>query len=162
LFDEIDTSETVGWFTSLYPLALDLPQDETWKAAITSVKGQLRAVPDRGVGYGALRYLSENGASGAVLAEQAEPQLSFNFHGQFTVDGGQSFYRKGLETERPDHHPAELRAHVIDIVGVIQDGRLTFLWGYSTGLHRKETVEMLARNFAEALAAITETATARA
>ncbi|WP_033954434.1 condensation domain-containing protein, partial [Streptomyces sp. CNQ431] len=50
LFAELDLTRTVGWFTSIYPVALALPEGERWGPAVTAVKEQLRAVPDRGIG----------------------------------------------------------------------------------------------------------------
>src|SRR5262249_14817919 len=65
LCEEIDHSRTVGWFTSLYPVLLDLsslnPQAQpgTW---LKLVKEQLRAIPQHGLGYGLLRYLCGDAA----------------------------------------------------------------------------------------------------
>src|SRR5204862_6042261 len=52
LFEEVDLSRTVGWFTSMYPVLLELPASQDAGAAIKSVKEQLRATPNRGIGYG--------------------------------------------------------------------------------------------------------------
>ncbi|WUC79116.1 amino acid adenylation domain-containing protein [Streptomyces sp. NBC_00536] len=85
----LDLSRTVGWFTSLYPVAVDpgtAPQDELWSggpalgAAFKAVKEQLRAVPDKGIGYGLLRHL--NPQTGPELARYAEPQIGFNYLGR--------------------------------------------------------------------------------
>ncbi|WP_245533629.1 condensation domain-containing protein, partial [Actinoalloteichus spitiensis] len=140
LFEGVDLSRTVGWFTSVYPVALSVPGEPAggvdWSVVVKSVKEQLRAVPDRGVGYGALRYL------GAVpeLVGQPAPAVSFNYHGQFTLDntkaaGEDGFYRAGMSVPGQDHHPDEQRPHLLDVVGAIEDGRLTFSWFYSTDRH---------------------------
>ncbi|MGH3781488.1 MAG: amino acid adenylation domain-containing protein, partial [Pseudonocardiaceae bacterium] len=83
IFDGIDLSRTVGWFTTMFPIALDLPTDDDPGALLKSVKEQLRAIPCRGLGYGALRYLTPTGA----LAQQPTPQVSFNYLGQFDWSG---------------------------------------------------------------------------
>lgn len=49
LFDEIDLSRTVGWFTSAYPLRLT-PRAEGQGASIKAIKEQLRTVPHKGLG----------------------------------------------------------------------------------------------------------------
>ncbi|MCZ1005690.1 condensation domain-containing protein [Streptomyces lydicus] len=51
LFEGVDLSRTVGWFTTLFPVALDVPGGD-WAAALKSVKEQLRAVPGRGSATG--------------------------------------------------------------------------------------------------------------
>src|SRR2546429_678793 len=58
LFDRVDLSRTVGWFTTLFPVALDIPGLD-WGRTLKSVKEQLRAIPGKGIGYGALRYLRQ-------------------------------------------------------------------------------------------------------
>nr|WP_328799373.1 non-ribosomal peptide synthetase [Rhodococcus sp. T7] len=84
-----DLSRTVGWFTSVYPVRLALEGVDTQDAlvggasagaAIKAVKEQLRAVPDRGVGYGLLRHL--NPATATILAGFDPPQVVFNYLGK--------------------------------------------------------------------------------
>ena len=79
LFDGVDLSRTVGWFTTMFPVAVELTDPRDWETTLKSVKEQLRTVPGRGLGYGALRYLTETSG----LAGGAAPQLSFNYLGQF-------------------------------------------------------------------------------
>jgi amino acid adenylation domain-containing protein/non-ribosomal peptide synthase protein (TIGR01720 family) len=158
LFDDVDLTRTVGWFTSLYPVALALPEGDAWRETITAVKEQLRAVPDRGIGYGALRHLAH--ATGTT-----HPAVSFNYHGQFDVvapenghgDGDQGpregLYRAELPDAGGDRSGRERRSHLLDVVGGIQDGRLVFAWTYSPGLHHEETVRRLAAAFTADLAA---------
>ncbi|MGW2515355.1 condensation domain-containing protein, partial [Streptomyces scopuliridis] len=149
LFGDLDLTRTVGWFTSIHPVALALPDGDDRASALMSVKEQLRAVPDRGLGYGALRHLAADGAPGRALADAAEPRISFNYHGRFDGSAGATgLLRATLPAVGQDHHPAEERAHLIDVIGVVAAGRLTFTWTYSTELHRPATVERLARDFA--------------
>src|SRR6266478_5445472 len=79
---DIDLSRTVGWFTSLYPVRLDVGGVDVEEAlgggaalgrALKLIKEQLRAVPGNGLGYGLLRYL--NPRTGSQLAGFAAPQI---------------------------------------------------------------------------------------
>nr|WP_232433680.1 non-ribosomal peptide synthetase [Rhodococcus sp. AW25M09] len=88
-----DLSRTVGWFTTIYPLRLTLDGIDLDDALagggdaarlIKSVKEQLLAVPDHGIGYGMLRYLDEDG--GAALRDFPAPQVSFNYLGRYSTD----------------------------------------------------------------------------
>src|SRR5437763_2699511 len=81
----VDLSRMVVWFTTLFPVALDIPAEGDLGGLLKSVKEQLRGVPGRGLGYGALRYLTQVGG----LADQAAPPVSFNYLGQFDWSGGQ-------------------------------------------------------------------------
>ncbi|HEU5471987.1 MAG TPA: amino acid adenylation domain-containing protein [Actinophytocola sp.] len=88
-----DLTRTVGWFTSMFPVRLDIGDadlDEAFAggpaagAVLKAVKEQLRAVPDKGIGFGLLRYLNEDTA--AVLAPHPTGQIAFNYLGR--VSGG--------------------------------------------------------------------------
>src|SRR5207249_3177007 len=76
LADSVDLSRTVGWFTTMFPVALDLSAAGGWGATLKSVKEQLRAVPRRGLGYGALRYLRTGTPAADDLARGPAPQVS--------------------------------------------------------------------------------------
>jgi non-ribosomal peptide synthetase component F len=78
LFDDLDLTRTVGWFTSLFPVRLT-PGGTL--ASRSSIKEQLRAVPDKGIGYGLLRYLGDAHVRGPCSAAQA--RITFNYLGQF-------------------------------------------------------------------------------
>ncbi|MGA6168322.1 non-ribosomal peptide synthase/polyketide synthase [Amycolatopsis magusensis] len=132
LFEGVDLSRTVGWFTSIFPVALDVPED--WGVALKSVKEQLRAVPRRGIGYGALRYL-------AGTAPAIDPQVSFNYLGQFDEAGGELFRAGGLDA---DVDPDAARTHALDVVGRVVAGTLELSWSHGTGPHHRRTVEDLA------------------
>lgn len=82
LFDGVDLSRTVGWFTSLFPVAITLPKTASSGDAIKAVKEQLWAIPNKGIGYGLLRYLSTPEIA-ERLAAQPTPQVGFNYLGQF-------------------------------------------------------------------------------
>ncbi|ONI88804.1 hypothetical protein ALI22I_17670 [Saccharothrix sp. ALI-22-I] len=141
LGDDIDVSSTVGWFTTHFPTLLRMPAGDGPGALIRSVKEQLRAIPNRGIGYDALRYLGES----TELAGHPLPELSFNYLGVFdTVTGAGPLYRERLPLIGADHHPDQTRPYLLDVVGLVADGRLEFIWVYSAGIHRESTVRRLA------------------
>jgi hypothetical protein len=72
IFDDVDLSRTVGWFTSQFPVFLTLEHTEI-SEALKSVKEQLRRIPNHGLGYGILRYLNNN----FELGNQPRAQVSF-------------------------------------------------------------------------------------
>ncbi|WP_405489032.1 amino acid adenylation domain-containing protein [Nocardia sp. NBC_00511] len=85
LFAGTDLANTVGWFTSAYPVALAVLRggEADVVDAVKAVKEQLLAVPDAGIGWGLLRWLNVEGRT--ALAGQPAPQLSFNYMGRFAV-----------------------------------------------------------------------------
>ena len=94
ILDGVDLSRTVGWFTSLFPVGLDLgpisahearnPGGPLLERALKQVKEQLRQIPDHGIGYGLLRYLNPH--TRAVLEQARTPQIGFNYLGRFSAD----------------------------------------------------------------------------
>ncbi|MCW0014631.1 condensation domain-containing protein, partial [Burkholderia pseudomallei] len=70
LFDGVDTSRTIGWFTSHYPVFLNAGDATGAVDALRHVKEQLRAVPMRGLGYGIARYLGHDAGIAAALERQ--------------------------------------------------------------------------------------------
>ncbi|OWA08458.1 non-ribosomal peptide synthetase [Streptomyces sp. CS227] len=156
LFTDLDLTRTAGWFTSIHPVALALPEDEGWGPAVTSVKEQLRAVPDRGIGYGALRHL------GGHFAEHDSPLISFNYLGRLDLAGttsqapdaaADSWYLSSVLNPGGEHSPREHRPHLLDVTAGLLDGRLVFTWHYSAGVHREETVRALVEEYTAQLAA---------
>ncbi|OPF83785.1 non-ribosomal peptide synthetase [Streptomyces antioxidans] len=80
---EPELSRTVGWFTTLFPVtvdpgaAADFTAPAYLTAALKAVKDDLARVPDNGVSYGALRYLTRTGF------DSPAPQVLFNYLGRF-------------------------------------------------------------------------------
>ncbi|MEV4053508.1 non-ribosomal peptide synthase/polyketide synthase [Amycolatopsis sp. NPDC049688] len=150
LFDDVDLSRTVGWFTSMFPVALDVPGTEV-ATLLKSVKEQLRAIPARGLSYGVLRHLT--GTAPAV-----RPRISFNYLGRFEAEG--ELYR-GLERELElRQNPADVRAHAVDVVARVAGGRLEITWFYSDQLHREATIRTAADDLVRGLAGIVAHCTA--
>ena len=144
LFDDVDLSRTVGWFTSMFPVALDAA-DSDIATSLKSVKEQLRAIPARGLSYGVLRHL-------AGTAPEVTPRLSFNYLGRFEVEG--ELYR-GLERELElSQHPGDVRAHAVDVVARVTGGRLEITWFYSEQLHEEATIRAVADDLVHGLAGI--------
>jgi amino acid adenylation domain-containing protein/non-ribosomal peptide synthase protein (TIGR01720 family) len=152
LFAGMDLSRTVGWFTTLFPLALPVTQGQDWGVRLRAVKEYLRAVPGRGLGYGALRYLTNT----PELSGQT-PQISFNYLGQFVwsaaAEGSFGSVCGGLAA---DAAPDTIRGHLLDVVGAIETGCLQLTWYYAPDTHRRSTVQALAEATLHALEEIVE------
>jgi amino acid adenylation domain-containing protein/non-ribosomal peptide synthase protein (TIGR01720 family) len=177
LFEGIDISRTVGWFTSLYPVRLVVKQRASAPSRggqgelLKAVKEQLRKVPRRGIGYGVLRYLSEEHEIRESL--RGEVGLSFNYLGQVDqllakateqslpgqglpaqpdqVVGQESSWSIAEESSGMAQSPQGQRTHQIEINGVVAGGRLRLALTYSGNLYRRETVEGLANRYLEDL-----------
>ncbi|WP_323145085.1 non-ribosomal peptide synthetase [Massilia phyllosphaerae] len=143
LFEAMDTSQTVGWFTTTYPVTLACGARDT-SAVIREVKEQLRAVPGKGFGYGVLRYLAGDPAL-ARLEHDNPAQLVFNYLGQFdqTVNAA-SALRVAPEPTGEAIDPRRLRHCPLGLNGKVAGGVLAFTLDYSALEFERADMERLA------------------
>jgi amino acid adenylation domain-containing protein/non-ribosomal peptide synthase protein (TIGR01720 family)/FkbM family methyltransferase len=150
--DNLDISRTVGWFTSVFPVLLELPEDGEAGEALKSVKEQLRRVPHHGLGYGLLRYLSADAEVSARLLSMPQAEVSFNYLGKFERDEAKTaILGASRETNAPVHSPRGARRYLLEINGSVSEGRLRFSWSYSANRHTAASVERLANEFIDRL-----------
>ncbi|MEB3358050.1 MAG: amino acid adenylation domain-containing protein [Synechococcales bacterium] len=146
LFETVDLSRTVGWFTSLYPVVLTTEPQKSPGDNLKAVKEYLRQVPDGGIGYGLLRYMAQDTALNALPT----PQISFNYLGQIEKGVGADWYL-APESLGSLHDSGGQRPHLIDINAQIVAGKLNINWSYSRAHHHPETIKQLAQNYIYAL-----------
>ncbi|MEV6443363.1 non-ribosomal peptide synthase/polyketide synthase [Amycolatopsis sp. NPDC051716] len=148
IFDDLDLSRTVGWFTAEFPVALTVGAEDGWGSTLKAVKEQLRAVPGKGLGYGALRWLTPD----SPLHDGPVPQISLNYHGQWTAGGDDDGLYRGWGGDLGDDiDPGRPRTTLLDVVGIVDGGRLELAWTYAPGVHHEDTVRDLAEQVLTAL-----------
>ena len=153
---DVDVSRTVGWFTSMYPVRLEVEDVTDPAALLKAVKEQLRQIPHRGMSYGLLRHLSSN-PEARRLSEMPAPQVAFNYLGQYDAGiSASAFFGVARESAGRPHGLLGERAHLIEIDAVTLEGRLELRWSYSEACHRRSTVELLAGRYLEELRALIE------
>ena len=143
---DIDLSRTVGWFTAIFPVALDAGEARG-AGALKRIKEQLRAVPGQGLGFGLLRYL--NAESGARLAARPPAQIGFNYFGRFAAgESGAGSLGGGAEKTMPLAHLLEINAQTLDGA----DGStLTATWTWASAHLSAGEVRALADDWLNAL-----------
>ncbi|MDB9373597.1 non-ribosomal peptide synthetase [Nodularia sphaerocarpa] len=155
LFEDVDLSRTAGWFTSLFPVCLQVAGLHHPGEALKSVKEQLRRIPNRGIGYGILRYLSQDAAIHKQLELLPQPQVSFNYLGQFDQTHLAPLgWKYAPESSGSIHSPQGQRRHLLNVNGLVIEGRLQLEWKYSQAFHHQSTIENLAQNYVKTLEAI--------
>ncbi|HEX7154407.1 MAG TPA: amino acid adenylation domain-containing protein [Thermoanaerobaculia bacterium] len=150
LFEALDTTQTVGWFTTVFPLTLS-SRSEQVDEVIKSVKEQYRALPHNGIGYGVLRYLANDDS----FDGKPHPQLVFNYLGQFdqTLEEGSAF-EGSRESSGSSHSLERNRLYQIGINGLVANGVLAFSLDYSEEQYHGETMAELARFIEEGLRSV--------
>ncbi|MEW6737505.1 MAG: condensation domain-containing protein, partial [Acidobacteriota bacterium] len=152
IIPEIDLSRTLGWFTTSYPVVLKFDRAFNLADLLKSIKEQIRTIPNRGSGYGLLRYLCKDRECAESINRLPSAEISFNYFGQWgqTINEISPF---GLiyEGSGPNCSPQQNRKYLLEVSGSIINGQLRFDWFYSENLHHRTTIKNLAENFAEAL-----------
>jgi len=156
LLEDIDLSRTIGWFTSMYPVFLDLEDKDELANQIELVKNQLAAIPNNGIGFGLLRYLSPQEQVRTQLSAMPNPDINFNYLGQFDQmpmapqERGVPM-RMARESVGPEQSPRAVRNSALYIVAIVSGQQLHVRWLYSKNLHKQSTIKKLARNYMEEL-----------
>lgn len=114
----IDVSRTMGYFTTLYPVHFE--SDEITIKTIINVKEELRTIPNKGIGYGAI-----------IGYEQYKlPKICFNYLGQFDKksdsDSNLKYWTMCRENSGVFQHLDNIDNSIINIIGVLIDGKLSF------------------------------------
>ncbi|MDX3745359.1 non-ribosomal peptide synthetase [Streptomyces sp. AK08-02] len=165
----LELSRTVGWFTSLYPVHLDLADVDVADAlaggpaadlATRRVTGQLRELPDHGAGYGLLRHLNPDTA--AELAKAPAPSIGFNYLGRFTAPATTGAEPWAFAPESSalgsGTDPGLAAAHILDVNAVVHDTgtgpHLLADWSWPDGVLTEPEVRALAESWFTALTAL--------
>jgi amino acid adenylation domain-containing protein/non-ribosomal peptide synthase protein (TIGR01720 family) len=148
LASDIDIGRTVGWFTSIYPVVLDIGGSEDIGLQIKGLKEDLRRIPHKGIGYGILKYLGPG--AGDEMHSHRRARILFNYLG--------SFDSRGEDLFRIDEKPVGnvignrfARPSEIEVEGAVLGGRLQLSVSYNTRIHQKERVETFLRSYRDEL-----------
>ncbi|MEU5185533.1 amino acid adenylation domain-containing protein [Streptomyces klenkii] len=161
----VDVSRTVGWFTSLFPVRVDLHDIDLEQVraggqaagqALKAVKEQLRAVPDHGIGYGLARYLHPETRTRTRLSRRPAPQVGFNYLGRFSAADTGQWAVAGEADALFDPADAVLPpAHHLEVNALAKDGaegpELVASWTWNEQALSEKDVRELTELWAQAL-----------
>lgn len=143
---DLDISRTCGWLTAIYPFAVNA--DGEPGEVLLKVKNGLDKLPQNGLDYGVLRYLSGSEALKAL----PKAQVVFNYLGQFdhlfSPDG---LFELAEEDHGATHDARGIRPYLLEINALVYQGSLRIDFVYSEQLHKAETIEQIARTMQTAI-----------
>ena len=144
---------TVGWFTSVHPLPMDLPADLPSSDAalgdwLVALKDSRAAVPQRGRHFYAMRYLSDDADTRAAFAQYRSPQVLFNFSG--VVQRSQAGW-KTVPTVAIELGDGNASPYAVSVESEIRDGELTVSLYLDTDAWPAGVADRLRRDMGEAL-----------
>lgn len=167
----LNLARTVGWFTSCYPALIDLEGMVDQPArALQSVGRQMAAIPNKGIGYGVLRYLSPDDQLRDALAALPAAEVAFNYTG---LGGGRGEGRQAPPppAEQPGGPLGQIalsqsdqraRLHRFEIVAGAAMGALTVRWGYSRDNYADATIDRLCEAYLKTVRSLSESLAASA
>jgi non-ribosomal peptide synthase protein (TIGR01720 family) len=144
---DMDLSRTVGWMTNLYPVALSAGDGSGYGELLMGVKEALRRIPDRGIGYGVLRYIN-----GEERLRNRSWDLMFNYLGQ--VD---NIVRKDVgiqDAEESDGENISRKYRMQEklmINSLVSGGDLIMRWSFSGRHYEEETIDRLLQQYRRVL-----------
>ncbi|MGC8100977.1 amino acid adenylation domain-containing protein [Metapseudomonas otitidis] len=152
LFEGVDLSRTVGWFTSLFPVALS--PAEGLAGSIKAIKEQLRGVPDRGIGHGVLRHLGTP-AQRAALEALPQARVTFNYLGQFDQGfGDERLFAPAAESVGATQSAEAPLGNWLSVNGQVLGGELELGWTFSQEMFDETAIAALAADYARELTAL--------
>ncbi len=155
LFDDVDLSRTVGWFTAIYPVHLTVNPSASPRQALRAVKTQLRRVPGRGIGYGILRYLHPNPEIAERMRMLPHAEVCFNYLGQLDQTfAASTLFQRSADSPGATHGPRGERPYLVELTCFVADGQLQAEWTYGGRIHKRATIAALARAFLSSLRAL--------
>ncbi|MEO0843658.1 MAG: condensation domain-containing protein, partial [Cyanobacteria bacterium J06643_5] len=156
LFENLNLSRTVGWFTNIVPVNLDLTELSDINnpgEAIKYIKEQLR-IPNNGIDYSVWRYLKENKTQEIELPK---PEISFNYLGQFdSILTTSNVFELAKESVGLTQDINSERPYLLEINGSIIEEQLKLTWTYSKNFYDKSVVDNLGEQYLETLIKLIE------
>jgi non-ribosomal peptide synthase protein (TIGR01720 family) len=136
----IDTSRTVGWFTSLFPVLLNGNRDKNAGDLIKTIKEQLRLVPDKGLGYGVLKYINHE----QTLQGKEPWDILFNYLGQIdNVIKENKWFSVVEESAGAGVSGEQVVTEKFNINSYIRSAELVVNWTYSKSNYEEETIKRI-------------------
>lgn len=135
-----DVTRTVGWFTSIYPVSLRTGGAGTAAEEVERVRSEAKALPSKGHGYGALRFLRSK------KELRGEPALSLNYLGDTSARSSAlfDFSFEPMAFTIGESYP---RAQDLELEIFLQKDRLTAALVYNPKIHEEKTARRLVDTF---------------
>ncbi|MBP7654186.1 amino acid adenylation domain-containing protein, partial [Candidatus Dependentiae bacterium] len=152
---EVNISRTIGWFTAMYPLILKNYDDIS--KSIKETKELLRRVPNNGIGYGILKYLTDSDHKKTMSFDKIRPYVLFNYLGEVSSNEQSKsiFNFSQMSSGQNISGDFELQ-HPIEINAVTVDYNINFNITYNPEIYTEKEIKSFRDNYRKALIKIAE------
>ncbi|KGO57957.1 AMP-dependent synthetase/ligase [Penicillium expansum] len=149
---DIDISRTVGWFTTIVPLFLDVKKEDSVRRILQITKDGRRSISNNGWAYFASRFLHPEGPK--KFQSHSPMEILFNYTGLF-----QQFERPGALLQMTSVHDDSLlpmaadlpRMALIDVNATVMNGSLNLSFIYNQRLQHQDRLEQWISNCLQTL-----------
>lgn len=146
ILEDINVSRTVGWFTSEYPVLIDIEGVNDLPNQIKAIKEILRKVPNKGIGYNILKYLTDVDKK-ADLRFNLKPEMSLNYLGQFDREITTDLFRPSPYSTGSNTDLATKRQFNIEINALVTEGELQCNFTFDANEYEKSTIRAVMNHF---------------
>ncbi len=147
IIKDINISRTIGWFTSEYPVVLELERLKEPLDYLNNICSCLRELPNKGVGYGILKYITKP-ENKREISFMLNPEISFNYLGQFDTDIESDEFEisEYMSREVAVSNEDEIKG-TLSVLGLVAEGRLRVYFLYNMRDYRKDTIQKLCDSY---------------
>lgn len=153
IFEDIDLSRTVGWLAMDFPILLNIEDTKSTKDTLKKVKEQLAQIPNYGIGYSTLRYMSQDESWLKQLNNFIEPEVYFNFQGQHTDNYSKDIlFTPSKQVINVSSYTAPKKEkRIIKVRALIVNGILKIYWHSNGSYNKRSTIENLSQEYVRIL-----------
>ncbi|MCY9248299.1 non-ribosomal peptide synthetase, partial [Bacillus haynesii] len=151
ILDGVDITRTIGWFTTVYPVFIDLGEEKEISQNIKMVKETLRKIPNKGIGYGVLKYMTEE-----LQKIQTQAPLSFNYFGEMNNDMNRKVFSQSPFSPGESIGGKIVRHCAIEMNAISLNGELTIYTTFNQDQYQTSAIEQLNQSFKENLEKIVD------
>ncbi|NBI30069.1 non-ribosomal peptide synthetase [Chengkuizengella marina] len=147
---DINIGRTIGWFTSIYPVRLNMKYSTNLSNQIKHLKEKLRQIPNKGIGYGMIKYLTSDDLK-TKISSGINPEISFNYLGQFDTDVNTVSFESSPLSVGEEVSTNSERQYVLDIISSVENGMLNVSITYDVNEYKSDTMIQFASYMQESL-----------
>lgn len=167
--EQVDNSKTLGWFTCMYPVLIDLGQlhsvdDGVLASLIAQVKQNLRSIPSQGSSFQLLQWsedgIGEDNEEGSefsrLLSSLPKPHISFNYLGQLSSSRNDGVLHLDENYQGQDSSPNNSLSHPLNFSAAFKENCFEFQLLFDESYLDIVQVDSLQKEFLKALSQILE------
>lgn len=144
LFKDVDINRTVGWFTSVYPVCLNLKEVDDLRFLMSDIKDNLNSIPNKGLGYNVLRYMSNDVEIRNELSINYQ-DIIFNYLGDLSNTLSQKSKSLNAASESTGSRTSmnNYFEHKLAFNLMIVEGKLLVVCDYDSNRFKESTIQKL-------------------